>query len=219
MNTSYISSRAGIYKLIAVVAVSLMAVLAFGLKQAHAVSTPPDTFIYYSKAQDSTMQLYFGSDQTAPLPKYQCKLDDGPWKSCSPGITWHGLAGTYANPLTHSIQVRAVNSDGTVDPTPDTVTAVTPRTPIGVAYSAGVGDACRAFATGIPGMNLTVDASSDGKGGSYTYVIPDSGTLMWAGTGATKGMIVQATLTDALGNVYATGRNVVTADVCPPAGQ
>lgn len=198
----------------------ISAVPALNVKQASAVTTPPDTFIYYSKAQDSTLQLYFSAaDQNGyTLAKYQCKLDDGLWKSCSPGLTWHGLAGTYANPLTHLIQVRAVGSDGQVDPTPDTVTAVTPLAQVGVAYAAGVGDACNAYAMGTPGMNLTVDASLGSKGGSYTYTIPDGGFLMQAPTGATKGMIVKATLTDSLGNVYATGRNLVTADQCPPAG-
>ncbi len=220
-----IARQLGLNKL-TVLGIALLAALAISfinLKPANAFSNPPETYIGASIAQDSTMQLYFTADQSATytLPKFQCKLDDGPWKGCSTGITWHGLAGTYAKPLSHLIQVRAVSADGQVDPTPSSVIAVTPRTPVGARFMASVSaDGCSAWGSGLPGMTLTVEASANGRGGSMDITIPQSGYLPMSGvgTGGVQGMYVTSTLSDSLGNVYATAESMITQPSCPPAG-
>ena len=92
----------------------------------------PHTFIDTAVTAGSNETLTFHSDQ--PGSRFQCNLDSAPgplpgsllWKSCSSGITWHGLAGRASSPVFHAIVVRAVNFAGDPDPIGAAVFFLTP---------------------------------------------------------------------------------------------
>ena len=92
----------------------------------------PHTFIDTAVLVGSNETLTFHSDQ--PGSRFQCNLDSAPgalpgsllWKSCSSGITWHGLAGRASSPVFHAIVVRAVNFAGDPDPIGAAVFFLTP---------------------------------------------------------------------------------------------
>lgn len=211
MITLQISNK--VLVVLAVFAISTLSTL--GFKQASAASTPPNTYISSMTVKDSKVSLYFRSNQKAI---FQCKLDSYDWKSCSPGLTWNGLAGTYATPLTHTIQVRALNAARQVDSTPATITAKTPQTPVGQIYGLVVSeDGCSVGAAGLPGMTVSVEASSDSKGGSYDALVGASGIFSNSSGAGLNDMYVLATFRDGAGNEYARADNYVTAAPCPPA--
>ena len=224
MKTLNISRRS----FVVLAAIAVCAVSIFSVKQVNAAGAPPETYITGMKVWDSKVTLTFKSDQPAI---FQCNLDNTIWKSCSSGITWNGLAGTYGTPLQHNIQVRALNAARDVDPTPDSVMLTTPRTPVGQVYSVAMSaDGCYVTATGPAGFNW-LDAGAyfydpvtgGGKGGDITYTIPASGTLtVSTGGGMIAGMVGFGSLFyetapgDNSGQV-AFAHAPVTAS-CPPAG-
>ncbi|MBX3055537.1 MAG: right-handed parallel beta-helix repeat-containing protein [Anaerolineae bacterium] len=82
-------------------------------------STPPNTTIF-AKPADPTHQTaavfsFSGSDNSTPGPylTYQCQLDNGGYAACTSPITYTGL-GLGA----HTFNVRAIDLQGNVDPTP-----------------------------------------------------------------------------------------------------
>lgn len=92
----------------------------------------PHTFIDSAVTSGSNETLTFHSDQAGS--RFRCNLDSAAgalpgsllWKTCSSGITWHGLAGRRGSPAFHAITVRAVNFAGDPDPIGAAVFFVTP---------------------------------------------------------------------------------------------
>lgn len=86
-------------------------------------STPPNTTIF-AKPADPTHQTaavfsFSGSDNSTPGPylTYQCQLDGAGYAACDSPITYTGL-GLGA----HTFDVRAIDLQGNVDPTPASYT-------------------------------------------------------------------------------------------------
>ncbi len=80
----------------------------------HTPSPPPDTTLTSGPSgltATSSAQFTFAS--TLANGSFQCSLDAGPWLSCTSPQRYGALSDGP-----HSFQVRAVNADGTVDPTP-----------------------------------------------------------------------------------------------------
>ena len=80
----------------------------------HTPSAPPDTRLTSGPSgltATSSAQFTFAS--TLANGSFQCSLDAGPWLSCTSPQRYGALSDGP-----HSFQVRAVNADGTFDPTP-----------------------------------------------------------------------------------------------------
>ena len=89
---------------------------------------PPLTTITSATQAGSDVTLMFVSDQVGPRvgSGFRCSLDGAAPATCSPGLTFHGLAGTPDKPGFHCIQVAATNVWGIEDPFPDDVLVVSP---------------------------------------------------------------------------------------------
>lgn len=78
-------------------------------------TTPPETSIATKPADPSSSSTAtFTYVSTEPGSTFECKLDENPFAGCSAGGV--GYTGLGAGP--HAFQVRAIDADGNVDPTP-----------------------------------------------------------------------------------------------------
>ena len=102
-------------------------------------SAPHTTITSATLVGGSDLMVTFASDQPGPRvgSGFMCNLDfAGPWRTCSSGLVFHGLAGTPANPAVHCIYVQATNVFGITDPSFASVYVVTPGGPV---YIGGCG--------------------------------------------------------------------------------
>jgi uncharacterized repeat protein (TIGR01451 family) len=60
----------------------------------------------------------FAISASPAAASFECSMDNAAWQTCSPQVTYTGLA----TATTHTLRVRAVSSDGLVDSTPATRT-------------------------------------------------------------------------------------------------
>ncbi|WP_300009130.1 right-handed parallel beta-helix repeat-containing protein [Pseudonocardia sp.] len=88
-------------------------------------AVPPSTTLVSAPSDPSDEAVarftFRGSDNATPGPNltYECRLDGGPWEACVSPLTYSNL------PLgPHTFEVRTVDSQGNVDPTPATHTFV-----------------------------------------------------------------------------------------------
>jgi large repetitive protein len=80
--------------------------------------TPPDTTITSAPSSPTgTQEASFRFVSSEAASSFECRLDGGPWGACSSPKTYTALAGG-----SHTFDVRAIDSAGNADPTPDTHT-------------------------------------------------------------------------------------------------
>jgi hypothetical protein len=104
--------------------------------------TPPETAILSKPADPSTSPVVsFTYSSNEPGSTFQCKLDGGNFSGCpAEGITYSGLAEGA-----HSFQVRAVDANHNIDPTPAgysftvVLSAATPAGPSGAGPAGKIG--------------------------------------------------------------------------------
>lgn len=95
-------------------------------------TNPPDTEIVFTgdipnggSTQTTTITIDFtGSDPEGNIDHYECRLDDGAFEVCEGPITYEGLEEGE-----HRFEVRAVDEQGNVDPTPAAFAWVIVSTP------------------------------------------------------------------------------------------
>jgi hypothetical protein len=125
-------------------------------------TTVPDTTIPTTEpnpTNDPTGDFVFASNE--PGATFECRIDGGAWGPCP---------STYSTPSlpdgTHTIEVRAIDPVGNVDPTPATYTWVIdtapPDTTILTAEPNPTNDPTGDFAFGSNEMNVTYECSLDG---------------------------------------------------------
>ena len=178
-------------------------------------ATPPDTALYGSPpgaTQSTSAGFGFSSDEAGS--SFECRLDSGPWTSCTAPDTRGPLADGD-----HAFEVRAIDPLGNVDPTPATrswtVDTVPPAAP---AILSGpppetTGTTGRFALAGEPGA--TIECRLDG--GDW-YLCPSSFDLAGLALGEHR---LQVRQTDAAGNVSPTAQHRWTVSAAPagPPGQ
>ncbi len=75
--------------------------------------SPPDSFIRKAKIKQAKDSATFRFASDAPSSTFLCKLDRKPFKACKSPTTYRHL-----KPGKHRFQVEALDSTGTLDPTP-----------------------------------------------------------------------------------------------------
>ena len=79
-------------------------------------TSPPDTTITggpSAKTKKKTATIAFSGSDARAVAGFQCRLDDGAFEACSSPKTYGGLKKGR-----HTVEVRAIDSAGNVDPTP-----------------------------------------------------------------------------------------------------
>ena len=81
-------------------------------------TTPPDTTITAGpegRTKKKSATVTFSGSDARVVASFQCRLDADQFESCSSPKTYSGLKKSF-----HTVEVRAVNAAGNVDPTPAT---------------------------------------------------------------------------------------------------
>jgi hypothetical protein len=118
-------------------------------------TTPPDTTIVTHPTDPTTStdaSFTFTSTETGSI--FECKMDAGPFASCTSPKSYAGLS---AGGASHTFQVRATDAALNTDASPATFTWT--------VNTAGGGDTTPPPAPGTPALTLT---STDAKGVSYS---------------------------------------------------
>ena len=79
-------------------------------------TTPPDTTVTdgpQGKTRKKSATIGFAGTDSRVVASFQCRLDNGSFESCSSPKTYSGL-----KKGSHTVEVRAVDAAGNVDPTP-----------------------------------------------------------------------------------------------------
>jgi hypothetical protein len=79
-------------------------------------TAPPDTAITQGpsgKTKKKTATIAFSGSDTRAVASFQCKLDSGSFEACTSPKTYSGL-----KKGSHTVEVRAIDGAGNVDPTP-----------------------------------------------------------------------------------------------------
>jgi hypothetical protein len=161
------------------------------------VATSPSTSIVSGPASPTraTTASFTFDSVTTPVT-FQCSLDSGPWSGCVSPNAYTGLADG-----THTFAVRAVDSEGNVDPTPASTTWIIDTTPPTTSI------------TSAPPSTTTSTIASFGFSAStaatFACELDSSGwqpcTSPWAyGNLAAGSHSFQVVATDLLGNVGPT---------------
>jgi outer membrane protein assembly factor BamB len=127
---------------------------------------PPDTHIFDGPEAPVDWLAEFSYGSTIPDSTFQCRIDGGAWQVC-PRV---GRTFEYFDSGTHLFEVRAIDPDGGVDPTPAAQTFVV-----------DTGDPDTTIASGPP-------AATQERRPAFTFTSSDSGATFecqWSGAGWT----------------------------------
>ncbi|HXY84198.1 MAG TPA: Ig-like domain-containing protein [Gaiellaceae bacterium] len=189
--------------------------------------TPPDTTITSHPADPSSATPTFTFDSTEPGSTFECRVDGGAWAACTSPKTFAGLTDNL-----HTVDVRAIDPAGNVDPTPATwtwhrdTTAPTAtmddpgRNVRGTVTltASGSDPTSNGYASGI--ASVEYDYSADGTTWAPigTLTSPPFGLINWATSGIADGVYeLRVVVTDVAGNTtISTPVTNVRIDNTPP---
>ena len=191
-------------------------------------SSPPDTVIDSGPSgvmgQSSVTFTFHGSDTN---DTFQCSLDGAPWASCTSPQVYTALAEGA-----HTFQVRAINVDGEVDPTPAeatwTVDTIVPVVTLASPANASTTNQNKPTFSGSasnepldsPTVTLKIYPGSTVSGSPVqtltTTELGGAWSVAAAGVLPDGTYTAQASQSDAAGGTATSSRNIFTIDTVPP---